>query len=252
MPLRTIFCCLLLGSTVALAQPTVRVSTDAPTTFVGDTVYAQVLVASSPDEIGSMLGTILWDEAHLALLPLTEIGTSFNGLTNDESAGDGQLVFNAVNPFGTAQEETVLNLAFRVLGFSPTDSIAIGVTVEEMYATQSYRNLTDEVQLAGSQLGKGFSVAISPSLSQLGLQVFPLPFRDELRVSYQLPQTSPVKVEVYDPLGQQVALIYEGLQSAGFHTHLWRPTADVTDGIYALRFQVNELIQVENILFKAK
>lgn len=64
-------------------------------------------------------------------------------------------------------------------------------------------------------------------------QNFPNPFRESTTFRYVLPEPGHVRLEVFTTLGQQVALLVDGEQDAGFHNVTW--TTTVTSGVYYYR-----------------
>ncbi len=70
---------------------------------------------------------------------------------------------------------------------------------------------------------------------------YPNPFNPSTLIPYQLPLATHVRLEVFNVLGQRVATVVDGEQSAGFHTARW----DATDaagraaaaGVYLYRLQ---------------
>ena len=64
-------------------------------------------------------------------------------------------------------------------------------------------------------------------------QNFPNPFRGTTTFRYAMPEPGHVRLEIFTTLGQQVALLVDGEQDAGFHNVTW--TATVTSGVYYYR-----------------
>ncbi|MGV3640991.1 MAG: IPT/TIG domain-containing protein [Adhaeribacter sp.] len=68
------------------------------------------------------------------------------------------------------------------------------------------------------------------------LAAWPNPFRQQVTFSFSLPQTQPVKVAVYDILGREVSLLYEGEMPAHQAARVeWRPDSRQAGGMYFLR-----------------
>jgi hypothetical protein len=83
-------------------------------------------------------------------------------------------------------------------------------------------------------------VADAPALPKEVLlkQNYPNPFNPSTMVEYGLPVESRVRLEVFNPLGQRVALLVDEVQSAGFHQRQF--TADgMASGVYFYRLSVN-------------
>jgi hypothetical protein len=80
-----------------------------------------------------------------------------------------------------------------------------------------------------------------------GLQAaYPNPFSQQVTFRFRLPQAQPVVVQVYDLLGRQVSLLYQGpVQAHQPYQVEWRPSAQQAAGLYFLRLegagQVSEL-----------
>ncbi|MBK7258434.1 MAG: choice-of-anchor D domain-containing protein [Ignavibacteriae bacterium] len=64
-------------------------------------------------------------------------------------------------------------------------------------------------------------------------QNFPNPFRGTTTFRYVLPEPGHVRLEIFTTLGQEVAVLVDGEQDAGFHNVTW--TATVTSGVYYFR-----------------
>ncbi|HDQ00820.1 MAG TPA: hypothetical protein ENN22_16780, partial [bacterium] len=52
-------------------------------------------------------------------------------------------------------------------------------------------------------------------------QNFPNPFNPDTEIRYQLPETTPVKLEIYNLLGQKIRTLIDAQQPAGSHTIRW-------------------------------
>jgi hypothetical protein len=81
-------------------------------------------------------------------------------------------------------------------------------------------------------------------------QNYPNPFNPSTQILYTLKNSSKVRLAVYDLLGRQVAVLVDGMQSAGQHTVAFSG-AGLTSGIYFYRLQNdNEVITKKMILMK--
>ena len=68
---------------------------------------------------------------------------------------------------------------------------------------------------------------------------YPNPFNSETVLSYTLPTTSDIRLEVFTLSGQRVAVLHEGFQAAGYHT-LSLDAADLASGVYLYRLTTPE------------
>ncbi|MEW6750264.1 MAG: Ig-like domain-containing protein [Candidatus Latescibacterota bacterium] len=81
---------------------------------------------------------------------------------------------------------------------------------------------------------------------------YPNPFNPATTISYQLAAPAPVRLEVYDVLGQRVRTLVRQVQSAGFHTVVWDSRDDqaqpVGAGVYLCRLRAGSFSQVRKLL----
>ena len=81
---------------------------------------------------------------------------------------------------------------------------------------------------------------------------FPNPFNPSTTIRYQLPSAAPVRLELYDVLGQKVRTLVEDQGVAGVHRVVWdgRDSAGraVAGGVYFYRLQAGEFSQVRKLL----
>jgi hypothetical protein len=81
---------------------------------------------------------------------------------------------------------------------------------------------------------------------------FPNPFNPSTTIRYQLAGDGPVRLEVFDILGQKVRTLVADLQTAGFHRVVWDSRDDaqrqVAAGVYFSRLQAGEFTQVRKLL----
>ena len=79
-------------------------------------------------------------------------------------------------------------------------------------------------------------------------QNFPNPFNNRTTISYTLPSAGPVRLEVFNSLGQKVIEIARGIETAG--NHLMNLDAQgLSSGIYFYRVHGNTLSQTKKMLF---
>ena len=85
-----------------------------------------------------------------------------------------------------------------------------------------------------------------PTRFELGAN-YPNPFNPATIIPYQLAASSPVRLEVFNLLGQRIATLVEGEQPAGSHTARWQATdaagRAVGAGVYLYRLTVGEAHQ---------
>jgi hypothetical protein len=78
-------------------------------------------------------------------------------------------------------------------------------------------------------------------------QNHPNPFNPNTTISYNLPKTSHVSLEIYDILGRKVTTLINEEQSAGPHQAVWNAN-DVASGLYFYRLQAGEHSETRKML----
>jgi hypothetical protein len=108
----------------------------------------------------------------------------------------------------------------------------------------------DEWALINSWLVNGGPTSIQeipgvlPSEFNLG-QNYPNPFNPTTKIKYSIPQSSQVSIEVYNSLGQEVAILFEGYQQAGSYIAEF-DASKLASGVYMYQ------LRSENVLLTKK
>ena len=103
-------------------------------------------------------------------------------------------------------------------------------------------NIT-EASLAFSTLNPTFDIP-----RELALHAnFPDPFLESTTISYTLPEAMPVRMELYNILGQRIAVLVDGQQEAGTHTLTMR-RGGLAGGVYLLRMMAGGTQEVERMV----
>jgi hypothetical protein len=82
-------------------------------------------------------------------------------------------------------------------------------------------------------------------------QNHPNPFNPETKISYYLPRTSYVRLNVYNVLGQKVSTLFDGHQDSGTHTVLWdgkrEDGTSLSSGIYFYRIEAGDFRETKKM-----
>ncbi len=85
---------------------------------------------------------------------------------------------------------------------------------------------------------EGSAIATSYAL----MQNYPNPFNPTTTIEFALPMDSKVDIEIYNILGQKVASLFSGNQTAGFHQVTWN-ASKMSSGVY---FSVMKASSISN------
>ena len=91
------------------------------------------------------------------------------------------------------------------------------------------------------------SLESSPVTGYALLQNYPNPFYTSTVVRYALPRNSFVNPEVYNSIGQRVAVLADGMMEAGYHEIAFN-VLDLASGVYLYRLQTGEYVATRRLL----
>jgi len=80
------------------------------------------------------------------------------------------------------------------------------------------------------------------------MQNYPNPFNPSTVIAYELPKSGKVSIKVFNMLGQQIDLLVDGFQSAGYHEVTF-DTKSIPSGIYFYQMTVGSFIQTKKMVF---
>jgi FlgD Ig-like domain len=198
-----------------------------------------------------------WDE--LASVPASVSSVEFHAVTlaefDSSLAADSLLSSVPFTYIGAGSpDSTSMNLFSLTLPdiFAPDTPYVVAAVVHDSAVTP------DSVQVAFVPLI--VSAAAPVGVAELprpaaGVSVasFPNPSKGSVRIEYQIPQTSPVSLEVYDVTGRLVrTLARSSSQAAGDHVSTWDGRDDrghpARSGIYFLRLDAGGVRETHRML----
>lgn len=77
--------------------------------------------------------------------------------------------------------------------------------------------------------------------------VYPNPFNATVNIRYQMPSEEPLRIAVYDLSGREVAVLKDGMETAGYHHVSWQ-TDNQTSGVYLCRMETGEFKQTSKLI----
>jgi len=105
------------------------------------------------------------------------------------------------------------------------------IVIDCLYGDGSYRK--DDIQLI-TKLGEAGMESLQFTLEQNS----PNPFSDETIISFSLPHDATITLNIYDVLGNQLAILAHGLYEAGNHKVIF-PSGMLAQGNYLYRITTN-------------
>ena len=78
-------------------------------------------------------------------------------------------------------------------------------------------------------------------------QNYPNPFNPQTTITYDLPESVPVRLTIYDALGREVARLIDGVQPAGTHRAVW-DAGRLASGLYFYDLRAGDFRQVKTMI----
>jgi len=85
-----------------------------------------------------------------------------------------------------------------------------------------------------------------PSDYQLS-QNYPNPFNPTTKIDFSIPEQSNVKITIYDVVGNQIAILEDGVKSAGNYSVDWNASNNAS-GIYFYKLETNNFVKVRKMV----
>lgn len=144
------------------------------------------------------------------------------------------------DPTTFAKEGLAENEAFQIL-MVDTSSIESQLKIKSLLRGDG---LTFEKD--GLIVLNGSFVVEIPNSSYLS-NAYPNPFNSSARITFGLKESERISLEIYNQQGRRVAQLYNGIQSAGYHSLTW-DASSMPSGIYFARMQSGSKYFQEKLL----
>ena len=79
-------------------------------------------------------------------------------------------------------------------------------------------------------------------------QNYPNPFNSTTRIRYSVPHTGYITLKVYNPLGQEVRTLFEGVRAAGSYTASFN-MGDLSSGVYLYQLRSANVVETKKLVF---
>ena len=211
------------------------------------TVPGQIKTTNSPDDttyaLPSTLGTT-WGSTYTATQAITVSGIPFTPTMSNRKTSYTVDAFGTLKiPGGSLHDALRIRRVDTGSGksigyiFLAKDGASVQLTASD---TSSPNNGTIPVSKGSITWSGAFitSVPVAPGVPGefALLQNYPNPFNPATTLTYQLPTVSRVKLVVYDVVGNAIAALVDGRQTAGPHTAIWNASGSAS-GVYFATLQ---------------
>lgn len=96
----------------------------------------------------------------------------------------------------------------------------------------------------GTAIDGGEGVPVAARL----LPNYPNPFNPSTHLAFDVPAAGPVRLAVYNALGQRVAVVLDGVVAAGRHTVAWSAAGTLPSGVYFARLEAGGAVAVRQMV----
>lgn len=135
-------------------------------------------------------------------------------------------------------------LTYREVGLEPDRIYVYKVCAFNEYGFSAY---TNEVFVSTQGNGMELRKNLIQSGEVILKENYPNPFNPSTRIDFILPYASPVKLAVYNTLGQEVALLTNSNMEAGIHSIEWN-AAKLNSGVYFYRLEAGNFVQIKKMI----
>lgn len=142
---------------------------------------------------------------------------------------------------------SVDNLPFGTYKVIPDRPNVDAVNVPEIALTSNQAQIDSlDFRLFTTHLELAIPTAIIEEIPSFSFNITPNPVKDQAVIQLELPETQPLKIDLYDVQGRLLETIFEVKLESGTYKQPWEP--DASPGIYFLRVEGLSTPQLHKIL----
>lgn len=188
------------GSLQVTVKATVNGEDTAPVTFT----FTQL----NPAELASFDGALQSDRVVLNWSTVSQTNNAGWRITRSVDGETFEAVGNFVQGAGTS--DALMNYTFEDTNPPGVEKVYYRLEQVDLDGSISQSNVIEV--LLGARM---------PLPTEFAVNVYPNPFNPSTTISYELPESAPVSVVIYDVLGQQVRHLISQVNSAGRYSVQW-------------------------------
>lgn len=188
------------GSLQVTVKATVNGEDTTPVTYT----FTQL----NPAELASFDGALQTDRVVLNWSTVSQTNNAGWRITRSVDGETFEAVGNFVQGAGTA--DALMNYSFEDTNLPGVEKVYYRLEQVDLDGSVSQSNVIEV--LLGARI---------PLPTEFAVNVYPNPFNPTTTISYELPESAPVSVVIYDVLGQQVRHLISQFNSAGRYSVQW-------------------------------
>jgi photosystem II stability/assembly factor-like uncharacterized protein len=198
--------------------------------------------------IGGLNGTILKYQIDVTPVELV----SFTAYVQNNSVVLNWQTATELNNSGYQIECKANNANWIILGFVPGYGNSISPNSysyidNSSFGGNQYYYRLKQIDIDGSyKFSDVIEVEIVPTQFELS-QNYPNPFNPSTTIRFSLPQTTQIKINLFNILGEQVATLADGIYESGYHKVTFN-AINLPSGTYVYRFESSEFAQVKKMI----
>ena len=213
---------LKLKVTGGTLQVTVKANVDGTDTEAVTFTFTQL----NPAELASFDGAMQDNQVVLNWSTVSQTNNAGWRITRSVDGENFEAVGNFVQGAGTS--DALLNYTFEDKNLPGVEKVYYRLEQVDLDGSVSQSNVIEV--LLGARM---------PLPTEFAVNVYPNPFNPSTTISYDLPESAPVSVVIYDVLGQQVRHLISQFNSAGRYSVQWDARDNqgrgVASGVYIAR-----------------